>query len=114
LRATFPHFPSTTQLAESRGVSVTDLPGLGLGADIAAHLYFLKWRAMTFGIGGELMTARAHSSSAGLGFPAVTERFTSIAPQLSFNFGSAKGWSYLSGGIGRSTWSIVPDGLQPL
>ena len=38
----------------------------------------------------------------------------SAAPQLSFNFGTGHGWSYLSGGIGRSTWSIVPDGRDPL
>src|SRR5205814_4079629 len=82
--------------------------------DLGVHLYLVRWRAITFGIGGELMTARAHSSSAGVGLPAVTERFTSIAPQLSFNFGGPRGWSYLSGGIGPSTWSIVPDGSQPL
>ena len=34
----------------------------------------------------------------------VTERFTHLAPELSFNFGTGNGWSYLSGGIGRSTW----------
>ena len=28
---------------------------------------------------------------------------TTIAPQLSFNFGSHEGWSYLSGGYGIST-----------
>jgi hypothetical protein len=40
----------------------------------------------------------------------VTERLTSIAPQLSFNFGSGNGWSYLSGGIGAARLSIVSDG----
>jgi hypothetical protein len=32
----------------------------------------------------------------------VTEQFRPLAPQLSFNFGSGNGWSYISGGIGRS------------
>ena len=32
---------------------------------------------------------------------------------VSFNFGDGDGWSYLSGGIGTSTWSLVPDGLPP-
>ena len=36
--------------------------------------------------------------------------FTSIAPQLSLNFGNGYGWSYLSGGIGQATWSLVPEG----
>jgi len=44
----------------------------------------------------------------------VTERFTSIAPQLSFNFGTGDGWSYLSGGISTSRWSVVPDGAASL
>jgi hypothetical protein len=42
------------------------------------------------------------------------ERFLSAAPQLSFNFGTGHGWSYLSGGIGLSQWSVVPDGVEPL
>ena len=34
---------------------------------------------------------------------------TSAAPQLSLNFGTGDGWSYLSAGRGTSTWSLVPD-----
>jgi hypothetical protein len=26
---------------------------------------------------------------------------TTITPQLSFNFGTGNGWSYISGGLGR-------------
>jgi len=114
LHATLPNFPSDELLAESRGIGVADLPGTGLGVDVGLHVYVLRWRAITFGVGGELMTARARSSPSGGGLQAVTERFTSIAPQLSFNFGGRKGWSYLSGGIGPSTWSIVPEGSSPL
>jgi hypothetical protein len=114
LRGTFPSFPDSTQLAESRGIAATDLPGLGIGVQIGAHFYFFKWKAITFGIGGELMTSRAHSTAQMPGLPSVTERFTSLAPQVSFNFGSSKGWSYLSGGISASRWSIVPAGSAPL
>ena len=43
------------------------------------------------------------------------ERLANIAPQLSFNFGDdGDGWSYLSGGIGTSQWSVVRDGSDPL
>jgi hypothetical protein len=114
VRGTFPNFPTTPQLAESRGIAETDLPGLGIGVQVGAHVYFFKWKAITFGVGGELMTGRSHSNAQAAGLPSVTERFTSVAPQLSFNFGSSKGWSYLSGGIGPSKWSIVPDGSPPL
>jgi hypothetical protein len=116
LRGTFPAFPSNTQLADSRGLAVTDLPGAGLGVDLGAHLYLVRWRAVTFGVGGELMIGRAHSTpppavpgQIATGH-AVTEHFTTISPQISFNFGKSTGWSYLSAGIGQSIWSIVPDG----
>jgi len=76
-------------------------------------VYLLKWRAVTFGIGGELTFGRAHSTpstAAGqaTGLQPVRERFVSAAPQLSFNFGTGHGWSYLSGGMGTSVWSITP------
>jgi hypothetical protein len=78
------------------------------------HFYPLRWRAMTFGIGGEFTAGRSRQTpAAGVEFvrPAE-ERFVSIAPQLSFNFGTGNGWSYISGGLGQSTWSIVPEGQE--
>jgi len=117
LRGTFPRFGDNQQLADSRGLTMQDLPGAGLGLDVGAHYYVFRWKVITFGIGGQFTFGRSHSSAefltgseAGQTTVAVTERFTSIAPQLSFNFGSGDGWSYLSGGIGSSQWSIVPDG----
>jgi hypothetical protein len=44
------------------------------------------------------------------GLRAVTERFNYLGPQLSFNLGTGVGWSYISGGIAASTWSVVPVG----
>lgn len=114
VRGTVPKFPSDQALAGSRLLNLRELPGAGLGIDGGAHLAVLKWKATTFGAGVQLTLARSHVSpspaDSQAGFRSVTERFTSIAPQLSFNFGSGDGWSYLSGGIGRSAWSIVPDG----
>jgi hypothetical protein len=114
---TFPGFPSDSQLlADSRPfISVTDLPGLGRGIDIAAQLYLLKVRSVTFGVGGNLMIGTSHSTAitppagqVSLGH-SVDERYTSFAPQLSINFGNGNGWSYLSAGIGQSTWSVIAD-----
>ena len=119
LHGTFPMFPSDLlELAESRGLSLAELPGHGVGVDVGAHVYLLKWRAITFGLGGELTFGRAHSTPPAVAGQAtllrpVTERFTSVAPQLSFNFGTGHGWSYLSGGIGQSVWSIHVEGEEP-
>ena len=115
---TFPKFPGdSVELAESRdNIQQTDLPGLGRGIDVTAHLYLFRWRAVTFGVGGNLMIGRSTSTPPQVpaGTPAfgvaVTERLTAIAPQISLNFGNGNGWSYLSGGIGRVTWFIVPEG----
>jgi hypothetical protein len=111
-----PRFPADdVQLAASRGLQTAELPGSGLGLHTAASVYLLRWKAVTFGLGGELTVGRAHSAAApassGVSTRAVTERFTAVSPQISFNFGDGDGWSYISGGIGPSTWSVVPDGV---
>lgn len=113
----FPNFPNDSQqLADSHGIpAVTDLPGLGRGIDIAAQVYLFKWHGITLGVGGNLMIGTSHFSplqpgpgQTAVGEP-VSERYTSFAPQVSLNFGNGNGWSYLSGGLGQSTWSLVPD-----
>jgi hypothetical protein len=115
-RGSFPLFQKHQQLAESRGLtSVSELPGAGLGADAGAHLYLFTWKAVTVGIGGQLTFGRSHASpSPESALRPVTERFTALTPQLTLNFGNGNGWSYLSGGIGAATLSIVPDGRLPL
>lgn len=118
VRVTNPGFAQSQQLADSRGLALADLPGSGLGLDLGAHVYFYKWKAVTFGAGAQLTLARAHSSQqvqdGAVIASAVTEHYTSIAPQISFNFGTGAGWSYLSGGIGPSVWSVVADGTTAL
>ena len=114
LHGTFPRFPSdSSQLALSRGLSVAQLPGSGLGVQASAHLYFLRLKAITFGIGAEVATARSSQTPDPTSTLAPTEeRFSTFSPQLSFNFGNGHGWSYLSGGLGRSNWAIVPVGAE--
>jgi hypothetical protein len=110
-----PRFPSDDPLlADSRGMNLTELPGRGLGVQIGAHVYPFRWHAVTFGVGGELALSRARKSPP-TGVATLRpseERYRSIAPQLSFNFGTGQGWSYLSGGLGQSTWAIIPEGQQ--
>ena len=114
LRATIPLFPNDSEeLAQSRSLKVAELPGRGFGGQIGVHFYFLRWRALTVGVGGEAIIARASSTPAPeTELRAVDEQLVSAAPQLSFNFGSGNGWSYLSGGVGRSVWSLHEAGLE--
>ena len=62
------------------------------------------------------MMARATSTppeSSAATLRPVEERLVSASPQLSFNFGTGHGWSYLSAGIGRSQWSLHPRSESP-
>lgn len=115
LRGTVPKFTTEEELAASRGLPQTELPARGWGADVGLHVNVLKWKVVTFGLGGQLTLARAVKSPrlAAAGVAAVqglTERFTSVTPQLSFNFGDGDGWSYISGGIGPAQRTLVPLG----
>jgi hypothetical protein len=110
VRGTFPKFTQEEQLAASRGLSVAELPGRGLGADAGLHVYVFKWKAVTFGLGAQGTVGRGTTPAQGTSVRAVTERFSSFTPQLSFNFGDGEGWSYISGGIGVAQRVIVPTG----
>lgn len=117
LRGSVPSFPREDQLAASRGLQMTELPGRGLGADLGLHLRVFTWRAVTVGLGGQITLARATVSGSTQGGAirrAVTETFVSATPQLSFNFGDGDGWSYISGGLGTSQWQVVPAGAEPI
>ncbi|HJZ71980.1 MAG TPA: outer membrane beta-barrel protein [Vicinamibacterales bacterium] len=114
VHATVPRFPSdNAQLAASRGLSPAQLPGTGLGIQIGAHVYVLRLKAITFGLGAEVATGRATKTpDPSSGLAPTEERFSTFAPELSFNFGNGHGWSYLSGGVGAANWSIVPEGHE--
>jgi hypothetical protein len=116
IHGTFPRFPSEQGLADSRGMSLAELPGVGLGAQLGAHVYVFKWKAVTVGLGGEVAIAHASQTPSAdmTGVRAATETFKTAAGELSLNFGTGHGWSYISGGLGRSIWSVVPAGSNPL
>jgi hypothetical protein len=124
LHANVPMFPNdSTQLAASHSLcdasgdctkALAELPGSGWGGQVGIHFYLLRWKAVTVGVGAEAIVARATTtpSDASLGLVAVEERLLSASPQLSLNFGTGHGWSYLSGGVGRSVWALHETGLQ--
>jgi hypothetical protein len=92
------------------------IPDRGLGLEVGAHVYPLNVGAARLGVGASLFAVRhvtrpvapAPSSSSGSGTTTqvatqdVQIDLRTIAPQVSFNFGTREGWSYLSGGIGAT------------
>ena len=99
--------PSGTT-AGAIGVPESSLPGLGLGVDLGAHWYVLRSRKITLGVGASVLVSRGRETPTDeegqpTG-PTIETRFITIAPQVSLNFGTSRGWSYLSGGLGQSVY----------
>jgi hypothetical protein len=113
VRGSTTNFSVEPELARSRGLLESELPGRGFGGDVALHFYLYKLKVVTFGLGGQVSLARAATSGAASDqtiVRPVTEQFTSATAQLSFNFGSGNGWSYISGGIGPAQRTVIPAG----
>ena len=72
------------------------IPARGFGAEVGAHVYPIRLGVSTLGIGAGFMRLRGS-----VGDPDVSATITALTPQLSFNFGTRTGWSYLSAGYGN-------------
>ena len=114
LRGSFVRFGRQPDLARSRGFRPHATPSMGIGVDAGAHVYPLRWRFVTFGLG-----AAYHASFGDRGAspddvdpdgPTLRKTFRAVSPQLSLNFGGRNGWSYLSGGLGTSRLALFPRG----
>ena len=98
--------------------TATIIPSRGYGIEVGAHVYLIRLGPGRLGIGASVLRVRATaapavpasgSTSAATSAttipatrPDVDATLTTLAPQLSFNFGSAEGWSYISAGVGRA------------
>ena len=98
--------------------SAITVPQRAFGFEAGAHVYAFRIGVARLGFGVDLMRARGTATSeasaretetgsaaatAPMGTFHAAMTVTTVAPQLSFNFGSHEGWSYLSGGYGIST-----------
>ena len=116
VRGSIPLYGQNEKLAANEGLFPFQLPSRGLGIDVGGHLYPLRWRWITFGVGISLLTS-AGERAAGqndpvVDGPTVRTTFSAVSPQLSFNFGSKEGWSYLSGGLGSSQLMISTESVS--
>jgi len=58
IRGALPRFGQNAILAAQRGLDTLQLPAWGLGLDVGAHVYPLRWRAITFGVGVQALFSR--------------------------------------------------------
>src|SRR5262245_25352214 len=77
LQGNIARWGQNVQLALSRDLDATQLPGTGFGGQVGLHINFIKFKAVTLGIGGLAMLSRGRQTPpADLDPPpaAVTER----------------------------------------
>lgn len=117
VRIALPRFPEDASTATALGVTTEHLPGHGLGLAAGLNFYPARLGKVSLGIGGEWLvfsrgskTLEPETDGAASG-PTVTTEFSVLSPQISINFGSRNGWSYLSGGIG---WAAFTTELKEL
>jgi hypothetical protein len=74
-------------------------PSRGLGAEVGAHVYPASLGPARLGVGASVLRVSGGASPLDTNSP-IDTRMTLVAPQVSLNFGSDQGWSYVSGGYG--------------
>ncbi|MEO8483508.1 MAG: hypothetical protein ABI634_14945 [Acidobacteriota bacterium] len=96
--------------ATNLDVDAATLPTRALGGIAGIHVYVIRRSSFALGLGAEGVLARGRrqekdaETGAPVGLP-ITQRFRSLAPQISLNFGHRQGWSYLSAGMGPLAFS---------
>jgi hypothetical protein len=91
---------STSGIPTSIGLYPTipeggSVPSRGFGYDVGGHVYLFNLGPARLGLGVNVLGVRGTATDA-------TTTMNILAPQLSFNFGSSDGWSYLSAGAGTA------------
>jgi hypothetical protein len=92
--ALFPELPA--------GASV---PTRGFGIGVGAHVYAIRLGPARFGLGVDAMWARGST-------PDASSRLFTADPQISINFGTSDGWSYLSAGAGVASVNANPGAIS--
>lgn len=116
VRGAMARFQPLPAIGTALGVDANaNLPGRGFGLIVGGHVYPLRRRSITLGMGGELLLRTRGSrtlpaaTEEGVNGPTVTTRMSALSPQLSVNFGRRDGWSYISGGIGWASFTSERD-----
>jgi len=92
----------------------TIVPARGFGLEGGVHFYPWGWGSRRIGVGADIswtrgsVTPTVNSSTAtgtitGIALPDVAVSMRVLSPQVSINFGTSGGWSYLTAG-GGGAW----------
>ena len=104
-------------------LAATSVPSRGFGADFGAHIYLWTLKLARIGFGGNFVIVRS-AVVAPVAVPEdetaeapptqrVTLNMRMLAPQISANFGTRDGWSYLSAGVGIASVATEVADVMP-
>ena len=115
--------PVPTDAAFYPPLAATSVPSRGFGADFGAHVYLWNVKLARIGVGANFVVVRSAvrapvSATEGETADApATQRVTlnmrMLAPQVSANFGTRDGWSYLSAGVGIASVATEAADVMP-
>ena len=99
-----PSFNTGSSLADPLGLRTDQLPSRGWGLDVGAHVYPVRSGHFALGIGAEIVRAAGSKApdpedETAADDPTIETRFSALVPQVSLNFGTSRGWSYIGGGF---------------
>jgi hypothetical protein len=125
VRYAMPSFDTSSANADPLGLRTDQLPGRGWGLDVGATVYPLRGKRAALGLGAALVRTSGKQApdpedETAASDPTIETRFTAFAPQVSLNFGSSRGWSYVGGGYAwtrRATGDVeadVPEGTRKM
>jgi len=117
VRLAMPSFNTGSALADPLGLRTDQLPGRGWGLLVGAQVYPLRRKRFALGLGADLVRTSGSQapdpeSDTADTDPTVETRFNALVPQLSLNFGTSRGWSYIGGGYAfmkRATGDVDAD-----
>jgi hypothetical protein len=104
VRFAMPSFNTGSSLADPLGLRTDQLPGRGWGLDVGAHVYPVRGKRFALGVGAEIIRASGSKApdpedETAADDPTIETRFSALVPQVSLNFGTSRGWSYIGGGF---------------
>ena len=107
VRVALPSFNTGSALADPLGLRTSQLPGRGMGLEFGATVYPLRGKRFALGLGAALIRTSGSKEpdpedGTAATDPTIETRFNALVPQLSLNFGTGRGWSYIGGGY---AWS---------
>lgn len=111
-RPLFVGFKETAEMAAQLSVAPAQMPPSGKGVATGLHWYPKRLGRTTLGIGGELLVSRGRRAEADAAAARVETRLSALSAQISLNFGTKDGWSYVTGGFGRA--ALVAEQHKPV